>query len=223
MNEYAKSTSSTIEVGSRKPLIEIYMRDSEKFVMHNLLHLLIIMSVVTLSQLVCSIPTVNAVDQLDRYWVVLDGDQQIPPVDTDAVGFASLKFQDDSIRLVYNINLDNIHNVTGVSVYHKNKDQNGIAVLDLLKEAGESNREYAGVSEITRSGEITGTITLGGVTKEDLGGSLRGKSLSDLRELMHDGELYISVHTKDFPNGEISGYSFIGIDRIFPDLDEFDW
>ena len=33
----------------------------------------------------------------------------------------------------------------------------------------------------------------------------------------------IAVHTKDFPNGEISGYSFIGIDRIFPDLDEFEW
>ena len=47
--------------------------------------------------------------------------------------------------------------------------------------------------------------------------------MSDLRELMHNGELYITVHTKDFPNGEISGYSFIGIDRIFPDLDEFEW
>lgn len=189
----------------------------------NLMYLLIIISVVSLSLLLYSIPTVNAVDQLDRYWIVLDGDQQIPPVETDAVGFVGLKFQDDTTRLVYNINLDNIHNVTGVSLYHKNKDQNGTLVLDLLKEAGESNREFAKVSEITRAGEITGTISLGGVTKEDLSGELHGKSLSDLRELMHNGELYITVHTKDFPNGEISGYSFIGIDRIFPDLDEFEW
>ena len=189
----------------------------------NLMYLLIIISVVSLSLLLYSIPTVNAVDQLDRYWIVLDGDQQIPPVETDAVGFVGLKFQDDTTRLVYNINLDNIHNVTGVSLYHKNKDQNGTLVLDLLKEAGESNREFAKVSEITRAGEITGTISLGGVTKEDLTGELQGKSLSDLRELMHNGELYITVHTKDFPNGEISGYSFIGIDRIFPDLDEFEW
>jgi hypothetical protein len=181
------------------------------------------LSVVSLSLLVYFIPTVNAVDQLDRYWIVLDGDQQIPPVDTDAVGFVGLKFQDDTTRLVYNINLDNIHNVTGIYLYHKNKDQNGTVVLDLLKEAGESNREFAGVSEITRAGEITGTISLGGVTKEDLSGSLQGKSLSDLRDLMHDGELYISVHTRNFPNGEIRGYSFIGIDRIFPDLDEFGW
>ena len=189
----------------------------------NLMYLLIIISVVSLSLLLYSIPTVNAVDQLDRYWIVLDGDQQIPPVETDAVGFVGLKFQDDTTRLVYNINLDNIHNVTGVSLCHKNKDQNGTLVLDLLKEAGESNREFAKVSEITRAGEITGTISLGGVTKEDLRGELHGKSLSDLRELMHNGELYITVHTKDFPNGEISGYSFIGIDRIFPDLDEFEW
>lgn len=189
----------------------------------NLTFPLITISVVWLALLVYSISAVNAVDQLDRYWVVLDGDQQIPPVETDAVGFVGLKFQDDTTRLVYNINLDNIHNVTGIYLYHENKDQNGSEVLDLLKETGESNREFAGVSEITRAGEITGTISLGGVTKEDLSGSLQEKSLSDLRELMHNGELYISVHTKDFPNGEISGYSFIGIDRIFPDLDEFEW
>ena len=30
-------------------------------------------------------------------------------------------------------------------------------MLDLLKEAGESNREFAKVSEITRAGEITGS------------------------------------------------------------------
>ena len=189
----------------------------------NLWCLSITISIVSLALLVYSISTVNAVDQLDRYWIVLDGDQQIPPNETDAVGFVGLKFQDDTTRLVYNINLDNIHNVTGVSLYHKNKDQNGTLVLDLLKEAGESNREFAKVSEITRAGEITGTVSLGGVTKEDLSGELQGKSLSDLRELMHNGELYIAVHTKDFPNGEISGYSFIGIDRIFPDLDEFEW
>jgi hypothetical protein len=189
----------------------------------NLTCLSITISIVSLALLVYSISTVNAVDQLDRYWIVLDGDQQIPPIETDAVGFVGLKFQDDTTRLVYNINLDNIHNVTGVSLYHKNNDQNGTLVLELLKEGGESNREFAKVSEITRAGEITGTISLGGVTKEDLSGELQGKSLSDLRELMHNGELYIAVHTKDFPNGEISGYSFIGIDRIFPDLDEFEW
>jgi hypothetical protein len=210
-------------IGYLGTIVELYMRDSEQFLMRSLLYVLIVVSVVSLSQIVYSISTVNAVDQLDRYWVVLSGDQQIPPVNKGAIGFAALKFQDDSTRLVYNVNLDNIHNVTGVYLYHKNKDQNGTVVLDLLKEARESNREYARVSNITREGETTGTISLGGVTNEDLSGSLEGKSLSDLRELMHDGELYISVSTKDFPNGEISGYSFIGIDRIFPDLDEFDW
>jgi hypothetical protein len=189
----------------------------------NLTCLSITISIVSLALLVYSISTVNAVDQLDRYWIVLDGDQQIPPIETDAVGFVGLKFQDDTTRLVYNINLDNIHNVTGVSLYHKNNDQNGTLVLDLLKEGGESNREFAKVSEITRAGEITGTISLGGVTKEDLSGELQGKSLSDLRDLMQNGELYITVHTKNFPSGEISGYSFIGIDRVFPDLDEFEW
>ena len=98
----------------------------------NLMYLLIIISVVSLSLLLYSIPTVNAVDQLDRYWIVLDGDKQIPPVETDAVGFVGLKFQDDTTRLVYNINLDNIHNVTGVSLCHKqgSKWNSGVRLIE---------------------------------------------------------------------------------------------
>ncbi len=34
------------------------------------------MSVASLCLLVYFIPIVNAVDQLDRYWIVLDGDQK---------------------------------------------------------------------------------------------------------------------------------------------------
>jgi hypothetical protein len=184
---------------------------------------LIYVSMVSFTLIIYSNLFVDAFGQFNRYWVALNGDQQIPPVETDARGFFGLKFSDDYTQLIYNVNLHNIHNVTGVSLYHKNNGQNGTLVLDLLKEGGESNREFAKVSEITRAGEITGTISLGGVTKEDLSGELQGKSLSDLYKLMLDGELYIAVHTKDFPNGEISGYSFIGIDRIFPDLDEFEW
>jgi hypothetical protein len=35
--------------------------------------------------------------------------------------------------------------------------------------------------------------------------------------------VFVVVHTEDFPNGEIRGNSFVAIDRVFPDLDEFRW
>jgi hypothetical protein len=35
--------------------------------------------------------------------------------------------------------------------------------------------------------------------------------------------VYVSIHSKDFPNGEIRGNSFVGIDRIFPDFTDIKW
>ena len=59
---------------------------------------------------------------------------------------------------------------------------------------------------------------MGGATSDDLQGGLKGKSLSDLHELIVKGTVYISIHTKDYPNGEIRGNSFVGIDRLYPDF-----
>jgi hypothetical protein len=76
--------------------------------------------------------------------------------------------------------------------------------------------------EITKEGNVTGTICYGGVTKNDLGEDLKDKSLSDLRDLM-TRKMYIGVNTRNYPDGEIAGNLFIPIDRVFPDLDEFKW
>ena len=58
---------------------------------------------------------------------------------------------------------------------------------------------------------------------DDLQGQLKGKSLSDLHRLINNGTVYVSINTKDFPNGEIRGNSFVGIDRIFPDFIDIKW
>ncbi|HEY7107869.1 MAG TPA: CHRD domain-containing protein [Nitrososphaeraceae archaeon] len=164
----------------------------------------------------------SAYGRLDRYWMVLSGDQLSPPVNTDAIGFVSLKFDEDSTRLIYNVNLDNIHNVTGVYLYFSNLNGNYTKVLNLLKEAKESNKHFK-VAEVVGPHETTGTVGLGGVTKQDLKGPLKGNSLPHLHKLVDEGKVFVVVHTKDFPNGEIRGNSFVAIDRVFPDLDEFRW
>ena len=55
----------------------------------------------------------------------------------------------------------------------------------------------------------------GGVTKNNLQGELKGKPLSDFYNLMVNGSLYVVIHTKDFPNGEIGGNSFVPMDDLF--------
>jgi len=79
------------------------------------------------------------------------------------------------------------------------------------------------VVDKTLEGKTKGTISIGGTTRDDLQGQLKGKTLSDLHQLIVNGSVYVSIHTKDFPNGEIRGNSFVGINRLFPDFTDFKW
>lgn len=170
--------------------------------------------------------SINAV-QVDRYWSVLDGDQQKPSTITHAHGYIGLKFTEDFEKLVYNVNLNNIDNVTGIYLYSRaGNNHGGNMILDLLQEAKEvkvkEKFEETNLN-LTHDNELEGSIAVGGVTSDDLKGELDGKSLSDLQKLMLNGKVYVMVQTKDFPLGEITGNEFVPIDRFFPDISDFDW
>lgn len=189
----------------------------------NLPRLFFAISVVVVIQLIYPVSIVYAAENLDRYWSVLTGDQQLPPNDTNALGYVGLKFQDDRTRLVYIVNAEHIGKVTAVNLYQTDKEQNGTLVLDLLHSPRELMKGVDKVVEKTLEGKTKGTISIGGVTRDDLQGQLKGKSLSELHELMVNGSVYVSIHTKDFPNGEIRGNSFVGINRLFPDFTDIKW
>lgn len=191
--------------------------------MRGLLCLLLVVSVVLLSQLINANPMVNAAENLDRFWIILTGAQQTPPVTTDAIGYVGLKFQDDRTSLVYSVHAEHIGKVTAVYLYQIDKEQNGTIVLDLLHSPRELIKGVGKVVDKTPEGKTKGTVSMGGATSDDLQGRLKGKSLSDLHELIVNGTVYVSIHTKDFPNGEIRGISFVGIDRLFPDFVDIKW
>ncbi len=189
--------------------------------MQALPYLVIVTSTLLLVQIIDSISTSYAED-LDRYWSILTGNQQTPPVTTDAIGYIGLKFQDDRTRLVYNVNAEHIGKVTAVYLYHIGKTQNGTIILDLLH----SPRELKSIDKVvdkTTQGKTKGTVSMGGAISDDLQGQLKGKSFSDLHKLMVNGSVYVIIHTKDFPKGEIRGNSFVGIDRLFPDFTDINW
>ncbi len=114
-------------------MIEFYMKQSKKLLMRSLQYLLIVASTVSFSQLIYSNPTLSAAENLDRYWSVLTGNQQIPPVNTHGVGYVGLKFPDEMTWLAYTVTAENIRNVTGIYVYVGDRNQIGTIVLDLLK------------------------------------------------------------------------------------------
>ena len=185
--------------------------------------LLIIVSIVISSQLIYSNPMVNAANQIDRYWSGLTVDYLLPPVNTDSRGYIGLKYQDDLSRFVFTVNAENIGNVTGIYVYKGDKNENGSVVLDLLKAEKELPIDDVKILNLTSKGKLTGTLAAGGATKDDLQGELKGKTLSDFYNLMVNGSIFVVVHTKDFPNGEIRGNSFVPMDDLFPEDSSINW
>ena len=163
-----------------------------------------------------------AAENIDRYWSIVTGDQQTPPVTTDTIGYVGLKFQDNRTRLTYSVHAEHIGKVTAVYLYQTGNAKNGTIVLDLLH----SPRELKSIDKVvdkTPQGKTKGTVSMGAAISDDLQGQLKGKSLSDLHKLIDNGTVHVSIHTKDFPNGEIRGNSFVGIDRIFPDFTDIRW
>jgi len=185
-------------------------------------YLLIIASVMLSVHLLNSNSILYGAENLDRFWSILTGNQQTPPVTTNAIGYVSLKFQDDRTRLMYSVHAEHIGKVTAVYLYQKGEAQNGTIVLDLLH----SPRELKSIDKVvdkTLQGETKGTVSMGAAISDDLQGQLKGKTLTDLHKLIDNGTVYVSIDTKDFPNGEVRGNSFVGIDRIFPDFSDIGW
>jgi hypothetical protein len=162
---------------------------------------------------------------VDRYWTVLEPDRHEP--DTFANGFMGVKFREDFKQLVYNVNVNNIENITGIYLYSRGNDTNNrTMVLDLLKEAKEvrvKNIFQETSKLLDKTHEIEGTVAVGGVTSKDLHGDLKGKSLKALHKLLINGDAYVEITTKQFPQGEIWGGDFVAIERFFPDTSDFRW
>jgi hypothetical protein len=161
--------------------------------MKSILFLLMVICILIFSGLIYS-NIVNAL-QVDRYWSVLEGDQLIPPTITYAHGFIGLKFREDFKQLVYNVNVNNIDNITGIYVYSRGDNtKNASMLLNLLEEAKEVKvkEKFKEASLLlAKKHEVEGTAAIG--------------------------------VTKEFPRGEIGGGEFVPIDRFFPDISDFDW
>ena len=91
--------------------------------MLSLPYLLFIASFGLSVQLLNSNPMTYAAENLDRYWSILTGDQQTPPVTTDAIGYIGLKFQDDRTRLAYSVHAEHIGKVTAVYLIKRKMGQ----------------------------------------------------------------------------------------------------
>ncbi len=116
----------------------------------------------------------------------LGGVQEVPPVSTPAFGFASLEFDPDAMTFDLDLFIDGISldSITGAHIHRGAFGTNGPVIVDLLD-----------LSDFLDAGDGVGFLS---VVDIPLGGAF---TPAQLRTSM----LYVNVHTRAHPNGEIRG------------------
>jgi len=147
----------------------------------------------------------------------LIGASEVPPVQTNASGFADLdvEMEDGQQRVVdYHIYVNDIERITQAHIHQGNSSENGPIIVPLFN------------ASATPTGPVTGQLAEGHITAANFEGPLQGKQLDDLIALMQNETAYVSVHTGQNPQGEIRGTvllddsAFEGEEDDFEDDDE---
>jgi hypothetical protein len=121
---------------------------------------------------------------------VLSGDNEVPAVESEGEGRATVKFSEDAIQ--FKLVVRGIDEVTQAHIHIGPEGENGDVVAFLFGFVD------GGVTQ-------NGLLATGTITEADLIGPLTGEPLSALVEAIRSGNAYVNVHTVDHPGGEIRG------------------
>lgn len=120
----------------------------------------------------------------------LSGENEIPPVDTDAQGQANFQLDEAGDQLRYRLLVANIEDVVAAHIHCAPAGANGPVGVTLFSGGPTSD---------------SGTLAEGTITAPDDGNECGWETLADVVEAMRSGDAYVNVHTKANPPGEIRG------------------
>ena len=124
----------------------------------------------------------------------LSGEDEVPAVDSDGSGFASVTASEDGTTLDFRLYVNGLDDVTMAHIHVGGPDENGPVAVFLF------GPEDPGVV-------ADGLIAEGTITEADLiatDGVFDG-TMAQLMQLIVDGDTYVNVHTETNPSGEIRG------------------
>ena len=149
-----------------------------------------------------------------NYNTILSGSQQVPPVKTNGTGTASFELLDHNKTIHYQINIQDVPNITGIHIHQGKVGENGDVVVAIYNNSKQTillKENETKISQITsNSVKINGNVqssflASGTINNSDLKGPLYGKSISDLINLIKSKNAYVNVHSQSHPDGEIRG------------------
>jgi glucose/arabinose dehydrogenase len=120
----------------------------------------------------------------------LSGDEEVPPVETQAQGQAAFSFDRDAAALDFRLIVANINDVVAAHIHCGGAGVNGPVGITLFAGGPTS---------------ISGVLARGTATAPDPGNACGWSSLNDARTAIRNGLTYVNVHTLANPGGEIRG------------------
>jgi hypothetical protein len=151
-------------------------------------------------------PTVTPTQVGDdrRFIARLNGENEVPPVDTDARGRAVFKLNKNGVQLRYDVfgrdDDGNIEGITAVHIHCGAPGVNGPIVVFLF---GPDPDGAEGAKRIIAQGTVTPADVMPVPDSPECPGGIA--DFDDLIAKMRAGQTYINVHTLDHPSGEIRG------------------
>ena len=120
----------------------------------------------------------------------LTGQEEVPPVDTQATGHAILvPILPSNQTIQYFVNVTGVQGATQGHIHSGSQGENGPIVVTLFKFDSPQNTVFE----------------KGNITASNLEGPMQGKTIPDLITAMKNGSTYVNVHTEQNPNGEARG------------------
>lgn len=139
---------------------------------------------------ILSIPSPSTVYANHEFVANLTGQQEVPPVDTQAIGEAILVPDlPQNQTIYYYVNATGIQGATQGHIHSGAQGENGPVIVTLFNFSSPQD-------EIGQKGFFT---------KSDLVGPMQGKNVTDLINAMKSNSTYVNFHTEQNPNGEIRG------------------
>lgn len=120
----------------------------------------------------------------------LAGENEVPPVETNARGQTTFQLSRDGDELSYRLIVANIEDVVAAHIHCAPAGVNGPVGVTLF--AGGPTSE-------------PGVLAEGTITEPDEGNGCGWESLDDVLDAIRSGDAYVNVHTVANPPGEIRG------------------
>jgi hypothetical protein len=151
---------------------------------------LVLAAILSISVSVIFANQVNA-QQQNGYLTALNGKNEVPShSDVTATGMSGFIVNSGNSKVWYQIEAEGLKGVTQAHIHSGKAGENGPVVATLFKGSKDT---------------VNGALVQGSITADKLEGPLKGKSISDLVNLIDDSSAYVNVHTQSFPDGEIRG------------------